>query len=303
MQALSSVRANAGQRVVIKAQTVRASRQCLTVEARQVRGGVGLMGTKAGMTTIFQEDGVAVPCTVIALESSNYVTQRFTKAEHGYDAIQVGYKVVKEKNIKKPERGHCTKAGTPLLRHLKEFKVSNADQLDGYDVGKEIDMTDLFTPGDVVDCSGMTIGKGFQGNIKRWGHHRGLMTHGSKSHRQHGSIGMCATPARVLPNLKHAGHMGYDRVTIKMLPVLLVDTKRQAIVVKGSIPGKRGNLIEITPAKYVGNKRRELAPAAALAYKGAPSEETLEDVAEGPTEESRTALAEEVAAAEAEASS
>jgi large subunit ribosomal protein L3 len=93
--------------------------------------------------------------------------------------VQLGYKIVREKNIKKPEIGHCTKAGTPLLRHLKEFKVKNADQLEGMDVGKEIDMSELFSKGDVVDCSGMSIGKGFQGNIKRWGHRRGLMTHGA----------------------------------------------------------------------------------------------------------------------------
>lgn len=93
--------------------------------------------------------------------------------------MQLGYKVVREKNIKKPEIGHCTKAGTPLLRHLKEFKVKDGSTLDGLDVGKEIDMNEIFSKGDMVDCSGMSIGKGFQGNIKRWGHKRGLMSHGT----------------------------------------------------------------------------------------------------------------------------
>jgi ribosomal protein L3 len=260
--AFSSVRANRGVAVAAKAPLARTTgRKQVLVEARAARAGVGLLGTKAGMTTIFQEDGTAVACTVIGFESSNYVTDIMTKDKNGYDAVQVcaaplhscpshqpriaswwcthtfihahtvalynlvtsggsllrertdsdlvreagpllhmsltiscascprtchsclqvGYKVVKEKNIKKPEQGHCKKAGTPLLRHLKEFKVKDAGQLDGYEVGKEIAVDSLFEQGQLVDVSGMTIGKGFQGTVKRWGHARGPMTHGEPS--------------------------------------------------------------------------------------------------------------------------
>ncbi|KAK9827647.1 hypothetical protein WJX81_003535 [Elliptochloris bilobata] len=132
------------------------------------------------------------------------------------------------------------------MRKLREFRLASVE---GYEPGQQLKADELFKVGDFVDVAGTSVGKGFQGTIKRWNHKRGLMTHGSKSHRQHGSIGSSATPSRVLPGLKMAGQMGNKRKTLRNLQVLMVDTEESAIVVKGSIPGKPGGLVEITPHK------------------------------------------------------
>lgn len=219
----------------------------LQVVMRTKEAGVGIFGTKAGMTQIFTKEGLALPATVIALEEGNIVTQVKTPATDGYTAVQVGYEVVKEKKLTKPELGHLAKAGLPPLRHLREFKIADASS---YEVGQQLNVEDMFDVGDLVDVAGTSIGKGFQGTIKRWGHHRGLMTHGSKSKRQHGSIGQCATPARVFPGLKMAGQMGNKRIKVKKLQVLRIDAERRALVVKGAVPGKPGALLEIAPAKH-----------------------------------------------------
>jgi large subunit ribosomal protein L3 len=210
--------------------------------------GVGIFGTKAGMTTLYK-DGLAYPATVIALEEGNIVTQVKTEETHGYAAVQVGYQVVKESKITKPELGHCSKAGAPPLRRIREFKVKDAD---GYEPGQALVVEDMFKEGDLIDVAGTSIGKGFQGGIKRWGFARGLMTHGSKSKREHGSIGPGSTPSRVYPGVKMPGHMGAQRVKVRKAEVLMVDAEKKAIVVKGSLPGKPGNVLEITPAKLVG---------------------------------------------------
>jgi len=200
------------------------------------------------MTTLYK-DGLAYPATVIALEEGNVVTQVKTVEKDGYNAVQVGYKEVRENKLTKPEAGHCKKADAPPLRHLREFKVK---ELGSYEPGQALNIEEMFSVGDVVDVAGKSIGKGFQGGIKRWGFARGNMTHGSKSKREHGSIGPGSTPGRVFPGVKMPGHMGAERVKVRKSEVLLVDVEKRAIVVKGSVPGKPGNVVEITPSKIVG---------------------------------------------------
>lgn len=210
--------------------------------------GVGIFGTKAGMTTLYR-DGLALPATVIALEDGNIVTAVKSADKDGYSSVQVGYRTVKETKLTKPELGHCSKAGAPPLKQLREFKVKSVE---GYEPGQQLAFEEMFKAGDLVDVAGTSIGKGFQGGIKRWNFARGNMTHGSKSKREHGSIGPGSTPARVYPGAKMPGQMGNERVKIRKAEVLLVDAEKRAIVVKGSVPGKPGNVVEITPAKKVG---------------------------------------------------
>ena len=209
------------------------------------------MGTKAGMTTWFMADGKAVPCTVIALEDGNIVTQIKTHERDGYNAVQIGYKVTKEKNLTKPEIGHLNKHCLPPLRHLREYRMNSPPSVK---LGEKLVISNLFQEGDLVDVAGTSIGKGFQGGVKRWNMHRGFLTHGSKSHRAPGSIGMrySGGGGRVMPGLKMSGHLGNERVTIRKLQIFKIEEELGAIVVKGSIPGKPGSLISLTPAKIVG---------------------------------------------------
>jgi large subunit ribosomal protein L3 len=249
-----SFKANVAPRLA-KVTPVRSSRPTagrLVVEARSPMAGVGILGTKAGMMSYFTESGDCVPATVIALEDGNYVTQLFTMATNGYVAVQVGYKAAREKNVKKPERGHLAKAGVAPMKHLKEWRLRPSFNVEEYTLGKQLNAGEMFKAGDVVDVSGTSIGKGFQGSIKRWNMSIGPMAHGSKSHRQHGSIGSSTTPQRVFPGMKMAGHMGNERKTIENITILKVDMERQAIVVMGCVPGKPGGLIEIVPAKVWG---------------------------------------------------
>ena len=199
--------------------------------------------------TILYKNGLAVPATVIALEEGNVVTQVKTVETDGYMAVQVGYQEVAERKLTKPENGHLKKAGVAPMRRLREFKLKDVS---GFEPGQALVVDELFKAGDLVDIAGTSIGKGFQGGVKRWGFHRGLMTHGSKSKREHGSIGPGSTPGRVFPGVKMPGHMGAERVKIRKAEVLLVDVEKRAIVVKGSLPGKPGNVLEITPCKIVG---------------------------------------------------
>jgi len=229
-----------------------ANRRGLMVQARARAAGVGLFGTKAGMMSYFTADGLCVPATVIALEEGNIVTQVKTQETDGYSAVQTGYKVVPERKVKKPELGHLKKAGVPPMRHLREWRLVDSSKVSAYKAGDALQVSEMFKEGDLVDVAGTTIGKGFQGTIKRWNHKRGMMTHGSKSHREHGSIGASTTPSRVYPGLKMAGHMGAVRATVRKQPILKIDTNRNAIVVKGSVPGKPGAILEVAPAKIVG---------------------------------------------------
>jgi large subunit ribosomal protein L3 len=222
----------------------------LEVTARAGLPSIGMLGTKAGMTQIFR-DGLAIPASVIAIDEGNIVTQVKTEDTDGYNAVQVGYKVCHKKkpSITKPELNHLKKSGAPEMKKLVEFKFK---EVGGYSPGQQLKVDEIFKVGDMVDVAGKSIGKGFQGTIKRWNMRRGPMTHGSKSKRQRGSIGSSATPARVFPGLKMAGQMGNERKKIRQLEVLVVDAELNAIVVKGAIPGKAGNTVEILPAKVVG---------------------------------------------------
>eukprot|EP00210_Caulerpa_lentillifera_P005543 g5302.t1 len=228
-------------------------RHRLSVQARAYEAGIGLFGTKCGMTNIFTDEGNNYGVTVIELEEGNKVAQVKTKETDGYDAVQVAYKVAKEKRVKKPIRGHLSKHGCPPMKKLREFKLKDAEKVKSYTPGQQLKLEEIFKIGDKVDVAGTTIGKGFQGEIKRWHHSRGMKTHGSKSYRQHGSIGSGSSdPSRVFPGMKMAGRMGNKRTKIRKLEIMDIDLELGIIAVKGSVPGKPGNVLEITPAKIVG---------------------------------------------------
>ena len=202
----------------------------------------GILGKKVGMTQIFTESGELIPVTVVEA-TPNVVLQVKTVETDGYEAIQVGYQDKREVLSNKPAKGHVAKANTAPKRFIKEFKNV---ELGEYEVGKEIKV-DVFQAGDVVDVTGTTKGKGFQGAIKRHGQSRGPMSHGSRYHRRPGSMGPVA-PNRVLTHKRLAGRMGGDRVTIQNLEVVKVDVERNVILIKGNIPGAKKSLITIKSA-------------------------------------------------------
>ena len=202
----------------------------------------GILGKKVGMTQIFTESGELIPVTVVEA-TPNVVLQVKTVETDGYEDIQVGYQDKREVLSNKPAKGHVAKANTAPKRFIKEFKNV---ELGEYEVGKEIKV-DVFQAGDVVDVTGTTKGKGFQGAIKRHGQSRGPMSHGSRYHRRPGSMGPVA-PNRVFKNKRLAGRMGGDRVTIQNLEVVKVDVERNVILIKGNIPGAKKSLITIKSA-------------------------------------------------------
>ena len=209
---------------------------------------IGILGTKLGMTQIFDnKTGVAIPVTVVQAGPCP-VTQVKTKKTDGYESIQVGYKTVKEKALNKPLLGHLAKAGVSPLRHLIEYRLEDAS---AYTLGQEI-TTAIFQEGDLVDVAGTTIGRGFSGYQKRHNFKRGNMTHGSKNHRLPGSTGAGTTPGRVFPGKRMAGQYGATQVTIRKLSVVRIDSERNLILIKGAVPGKPGTLLNITPAKKFG---------------------------------------------------
>jgi large subunit ribosomal protein L3 len=209
---------------------------------------VGLLGTKLGMTQIFEEEsGLAIPVTVVQAGPCT-ITQIKTSDTDGYSAIQIGYLEVKEKALTKPEIGHLKKVNAAPLRHLKEYRV---DDTTSYELGNAI-QADVFKAGDLVDIAGTSMGRGFAGYQKRHNFKRGLMSHGSKSHRIPGSTGAGTTPGRVYPGKKMAGHYGAVQVTTRHLQVVRVDAERNLLLIKGAVPGKPGGLLNITPAKIVG---------------------------------------------------
>lgn len=214
-----------------------------------LEAGVGVMGTKLGMMSFFQEDGNVIPVTVIGFREGNIVTQVKTKSTDGYNSVQVGYRRVRDRKLKKPELGHLEKSGVIPLRHLQEFRLASVEE---FSPNQKLQFSELFQEGDLVDIKGVTIGKGFQGGIKRWNFKRGPMTHGSKSHRQLGSIGAGTTPGRVYPGKKMPGRMGGTNTKIRKLKVVKIDSDLNVVMIKGSLPGKPGNLLRITPAKIVG---------------------------------------------------
>ena len=197
-----------------------------------------IMGKKLGMTQVFDEDGRLVPVTVIEA-GPMLVTQIKTKENDGYEAVQFAYGIIKEKNVGKPLKGHFKKAGIGAKRHLREFKVSD---INSYKLADEV-AVDIFEAGNMVDATATSKGKGYQGPIKRHGQSRGPETHGSHYHRGPGAMAMCADPSRVFKGKKLAGHMGFERVTVKNLEVVQVDTENNLILVKGSVPGPKKGLV------------------------------------------------------------
>ncbi|CAH9147856.1 unnamed protein product [Cuscuta epithymum] len=214
-----------------------------------MEAGVGVMGTKLGMMSFFEPSGTIVPVTVIGFREGNIVTQVKTDSTDGYSAVQVGYRRVRDRKLTKPEMGHLQKSGIIPLRHLQEFRLQSVD---GFEPNQKLLFSELFSEGDLVDVSGTTIGKGFQGGIKRHHFKRGPMTHGSKSHRQLGSIGAGTTPGRVYPGKKMPGRMGGTKTKIRKLRVVKIDDELRIVLIKGALPGKPGNLLRIAPAKIVG---------------------------------------------------
>jgi large subunit ribosomal protein L3 len=198
----------------------------------------GLIGRKLGMTQIFSEEGTSIPVTVIEVEPS-VVIQKKTVATDGYDAVQLGYGRVRQKNVTKALQGHFRKADKGLFRTLREIRTP----AEGHEPGQEF-QADIFKIGDYVDVVGTTVGKGFAGCVKRHGFRGGRATHGSMFHRAPGSIGASAEPSRVFKGKKMPGQMGNERKTIQNLLVMGVRPDRNLILIKGSVPGcKKGIVI------------------------------------------------------------
>jgi len=198
-----------------------------------------IMGIKIGMTQIFDDNGKAVPVTVVQAEP-NVVLQKKKEETDGYNAIQVGFMNVREKLVNKPKMGIFSRAKLKPCRHIREFNVNNVDD---YEIGNEIKV-DIFAADEVVDVVGTSKGKGFAGAVKRHNMARGSMGHGSKYHRRPGSLGAMG-PARVFKGRKMPGHLGGDRVTIQGLKIVKVYPERNLILIKGSIPGPRKGLVLI----------------------------------------------------------
>lgn len=205
---------------------------------------LGVIGKKVGMTQIFDEQGLAIPVTVIKVDET-VVTQVKTVETDGYNAIQVGTVAAKEKHLTKAQLGHFKKNNLSNYRHLQEFRVENPQD---YKVGDKVELSVLANV-EKVDVTGKSIGKGFQGTVKRWNFGRGPMAHGSKNHREPGSIGAGTTPSRVIKGKRMAGNMGNERVTITKLKLVKVDSANGLVLVKGSVPGCEGRLVTIVPTR------------------------------------------------------
>lgn len=206
---------------------------------------VGLLGNKIGMTQIFDESGNIIPVTILKVGPC-VVTQVKTILKDGYNSIQIGYGNVSSKSLTQPELGHLQKSNIQPLKYLKEFRINTEE--DEFEVGQMLKV-DSFIPGQLVNIRGKSIGKGFSGLQKRYNFSRGPMTHGSKNHRAPGSIGMGTTPGRVLPGKKMSGQLGNKITTIRKLKVIQTNEKENILVIKGSVPGKPGNLLSIVPSE------------------------------------------------------
>lgn len=205
---------------------------------------IGLFGNKIGMTQVFDKNGLAIPVTVIRVGPC-LVTQVKTMATDGYNAVQIGYFQVPVRKLTKPQLGHLKKTGAPPLKYLGEYTLEN---IQDFNVGQTLKV-DTFSIGQFVNISGTSIGKGFSGNVKRHNFKRGPMTHGSKNHKAPGSIGPGSTPGRVFPGKRMPGQYGAKKTTILNLEILGIDNDQNLLIVKGSVPGKPGNLLNISPSK------------------------------------------------------
>ena len=204
---------------------------------------LGLLGRKIGMTQIFSETGDIIPVSVLRVGPC-IITQIKTILNDGYNAIQIGYKSVPSKSLTQPELGHLEKSNIDPLKHIKEFRVDNPEE---FQVGEVLTL-ETFASIQKVDITSRSVGKGFSGLQKRHNFARGPMTHGSKNHRQPGSIGMGTTPGRVLPGKKMAGQLGNKIATVKKLKIVQLNSADNILVVKGSVPGKPKNILTIVPS-------------------------------------------------------
>ena len=199
-----------------------------------------ILGTKLGMTQIFDADGKVIPVTVVAAGPC-VVVQKKTMENDGYEAVQVGFGDVREKSMNKPQKGQFAKADVAAKKYLREFRLDDCQALN---VGDEI-KADTFEAGEKIDVTGISKGKGFAGPMKRWGLHRGPMAHGSGYHRGSGSMGACSNPGRVMKGKKLPGHMGVVRVTVQNLEVVKVDAEQNLFLIKGAVPGNKGGLVTL----------------------------------------------------------
>lgn len=202
-----------------------------------------ILGKKLGMTQLFNEDGVMIPVTVIEAGPCVVVQKKTTETD-GYEAIQVGFDDKAERKMNKPMKGHFDKAKVAYKKNLKEFRL---DDISSFNVGDVI-KSDIFAAGEMVDVTGTSKGHGYAGTVKRWGTHRGPMSHGSGYHRGVGSMGACSDPSRVYKGKKLPGHYGNVKKTIQNLYVAKVDGERNLILVKGGVPGPKGGLLVVKEA-------------------------------------------------------
>jgi large subunit ribosomal protein L3 len=206
----------------------------------------GIIGIKLGMTRIFADDGAAVPCTVLQAGPC-VVVQRRGKQTDGYDAVQLGLvEFVKPQRITKPMTGHFKKANVAPMRMLREVRLEESN--DETKVGDRV-LVDRFAPGELVDVTGVSKGKGFQGGVKRWHYRGGDATHGSMFHRAPGGIGASSFPSRVWPGQHFPGHMGHERKTVKNLRVVKIDAEENLLLVRGAVPGPTGCYLLIRKSK------------------------------------------------------
>lgn len=201
---------------------------------------IGLLGTKIGMTQIFDKKGNAIPVTVLQLGPCS-ITQIKNKHLDGYNAIQIGYAARSEQKLSKAQLGHLNKTKLPAFKYLKEYKLTS---LNKFQIGQTITVNEIKI-GSLIDVSGKSISRGFTGYQKKHHFSRGPMSHGCKNHRQPGSIGAGTTPGRVFPGKKMAGKMGNTKTTIKNLKVIDVNSDKHIVIIKGCIPGKTGNIVSI----------------------------------------------------------
>lgn len=200
----------------------------------------GIIGKKLGMTQIFMEDGTCIPVTIVQAGPCVVVQKKTAKVD-GYSSIQLGFGEVDALKTNKPKLGHCTKTGKGVFQYLREFRFSESE---GMNIGDTLSVTQ-FLPGEYIDVTGTSIGKGFQGVIKRYNFRGGRASHGSRFHRAPGSIGASATPSHVFKNKKMPGQMGNARVTVQRLQVIRVDATDNLLMIKGAVPGHRNNIVLI----------------------------------------------------------
>ncbi|MFH1783942.1 MAG: 50S ribosomal protein L3 [bacterium] len=217
----------------------------------------GILGQKLGMTQVFSEKGKIIPVTVIKVGPCVVVNKR-TKDENGYEALQIGFGDIKDKNLNKPQKGYFTKKNVAPKRILKEFRTQGIDE---YTIGQEL-RADIFKEQEFVDVSGISKGKGFQGVIKRWGFSGGKASHGSMHHRAPGSIGQSSDPSRVFKGVKMPGHQGHVQKVVYKLQVVKVDAENNLLMIRGSVPGPRNSFVVVKrTVKTIKEKKVQEGPS------------------------------------------